>query len=230
MTDATPRWLLLDEPTANLDVAHGVTLLQSLADRAGAGDGVLAVLHDLDLAARFADRVALLAGGELIALGELNAILATTDSPLDTSHMDRRLLSAVIEKFDGGPVGVDSLAAAIGEERGTIEDVLEPYLIQQGFLMRTPRGRMATRACFISSRMARVQRSSRSLRSAYRGIPQDLVTDLQARKYRHHVATGLTDAHQPELLLPLGTLDLDMRALDVDVDACGDGDGQLADS
>jgi Holliday junction DNA helicase RuvB len=50
----------------------------------------------------------------------------------------------VIEKFDGGPVGVESLAAAIGEERGTIEDVLEPFLIQQGYLMRTPRGRMAT--------------------------------------------------------------------------------------
>ena len=63
-------------------------------------------------------------------------------------HMDRRLLHAVIEKFDGGPVGVDSLAAAIGEERGTIEDVLEPYLIQQGFLMRTPRGRMATRTAY----------------------------------------------------------------------------------
>ncbi len=60
-------------------------------------------------------------------------------------HMDRRLLRAVVEQFDGGPVGVDSLAAAIGEERGTIEDVLEPYLIQQGYLMRTPRGRMATR-------------------------------------------------------------------------------------
>jgi len=64
-------------------------------------------------------------------------------------QMDRRLLQAVIEKFDGGPVGLDSLAAAIGEERGTIEDVLEPYLIQQGYLMRTPRGRMATRAAFI---------------------------------------------------------------------------------
>ncbi|WP_456414866.1 Holliday junction branch migration DNA helicase RuvB [Thiolapillus sp.] len=63
-------------------------------------------------------------------------------------HMDRRLLKAVLEKFDGGPVGVDSLAAAIGEERGTIEDVLEPFLIQQGFLMRTPRGRMATRRAF----------------------------------------------------------------------------------
>ena len=63
-------------------------------------------------------------------------------------HMDRRLLSAVLEKFDGGPVGVDSLAAAIGEERGTIEDVLEPYLIQQGFLMRSPRGRVATRRAY----------------------------------------------------------------------------------
>ncbi|MCF6283030.1 MAG: Holliday junction branch migration DNA helicase RuvB [Candidatus Polarisedimenticolaceae bacterium] len=58
--------------------------------------------------------------------------------------MDRKLLLALIEKFDGGPVGVDNLAAAISEERGTIEDVLEPYLIQQGYLMRTPRGRVAT--------------------------------------------------------------------------------------
>lgn len=59
-------------------------------------------------------------------------------------NMDRRLLLAVMEKFDGGPVGVDSLAAAIGEERGTIEDVIEPFLIQQGFLMRTSRGRVTT--------------------------------------------------------------------------------------
>jgi Holliday junction DNA helicase RuvB len=58
--------------------------------------------------------------------------------------MDRKLLLAVMEKFSGGPVGVDNLAAAIGEERDTIEDVLEPYLIQQGYLQRTPRGRMAT--------------------------------------------------------------------------------------
>ncbi|WIO73386.1 Holliday junction branch migration DNA helicase RuvB [Porticoccaceae bacterium LTM1] len=63
-------------------------------------------------------------------------------------HMDRRLLLTMIEKFDGGPVGVDSLAAAISEERGTIEDVLEPYLIQQGYLMRTPRGRMVTRLAY----------------------------------------------------------------------------------
>jgi Holliday junction DNA helicase RuvB len=58
--------------------------------------------------------------------------------------MDRRLLLTIIEKFDGGPVGIESLAAAIGEERGTIEDVLEPFLIQQGFMMRTARGRVAT--------------------------------------------------------------------------------------
>jgi Holliday junction DNA helicase RuvB len=63
--------------------------------------------------------------------------------------MDRRLLLAVIEKFDGGPVGVDNLAAAIGEEKGTIEDVLEPYLIQQGFMMRTSRGRVATQAAYL---------------------------------------------------------------------------------
>jgi Holliday junction DNA helicase RuvB len=62
--------------------------------------------------------------------------------------MDRELLRTLIEKFDGGPVGVESMAAAIGEERGTIEDVLEPYLIQQGFLMRTPRGRLATRSAY----------------------------------------------------------------------------------
>jgi holliday junction DNA helicase RuvB len=59
-------------------------------------------------------------------------------------HMDRKLLTTVIDKFDGGPVGVENLAAAIGEARDTIEDVIEPYLIQQGFLMRTPRGRVAT--------------------------------------------------------------------------------------
>jgi holliday junction DNA helicase RuvB len=59
--------------------------------------------------------------------------------------LDRKLLLAMMEKFDGGPVGVDSLAAAISEERGTVEDVIEPYLIQQGFIMRTPRGRTTTR-------------------------------------------------------------------------------------
>lgn len=67
---------------------------------------------------------------------------------LGFDHMDRRLLLALMEKFSGGPVGVDSLAAAISEERDTIEDVLEPYLIQQGYMVRTPRGRMATQHAY----------------------------------------------------------------------------------
>ncbi|KZZ58191.1 Holliday junction DNA helicase RuvB, partial [Oleiphilus sp. HI0125] len=64
-------------------------------------------------------------------------------------HMDRKLLLTMIENFGGGPVGVESMAAAIGEERGTIEDVLEPYLIQQGYMIRTPRGRMATEKAWL---------------------------------------------------------------------------------
>ncbi|MCD0504313.1 Holliday junction branch migration DNA helicase RuvB [Bordetella petrii] len=74
--------------------------------------------------------------------GRALAMLEVDPQGLDL--MDRKLLEAIIHKFDGGPVGVDSLAAAIGEERDTIEDVIEPYLIQHGYLQRTPRGRMAT--------------------------------------------------------------------------------------
>ena len=69
--------------------------------------------------------------------------------PLGLDTMDRRLLLALVEKFDGGPVGIESLAAALGEERGTLEDVVEPYLIQEGFLQRTSRGRLATRAAYL---------------------------------------------------------------------------------
>jgi Holliday junction DNA helicase RuvB len=69
--------------------------------------------------------------------------------PQGFDPMDRRLMLAIIEKFEGGPVGVDSLAAALGEERGTIEDVIEPFLIQQGFIMRTARGRVATRSAYL---------------------------------------------------------------------------------
>jgi Holliday junction DNA helicase RuvB len=82
--------------------------------------------------------------------GQINAVVAKKGlDMLDIDvggfdMLDRKLLLTIIEKFDGGPVGVDNLAAAIGEERDTIEDVLEPFLIQQGFIMRTPRGRMAT--------------------------------------------------------------------------------------
>ncbi|RRS05289.1 Holliday junction branch migration DNA helicase RuvB [Aquabacterium soli] len=68
--------------------------------------------------------------------------------PLGFDVMDRKLLDAIIHRFDGGPVGLDNVAAAIGEERDTIEDVIEPYLIQQGFLQRTPRGRIATAQAF----------------------------------------------------------------------------------
>ena len=64
-------------------------------------------------------------------------------------HMDRRLLLTLLETYEGGPVGVDSLAASIGEERDTIEDVLEPYLMQQGYITRTPRGRMATKLAYL---------------------------------------------------------------------------------
>ena len=64
-------------------------------------------------------------------------------------YMDRKLLCAIIEKFDGGPVGLDNLAAAIGEEKETIEDVIEPFLIQQGFLQRTPRGRIVSQRAYL---------------------------------------------------------------------------------
>jgi holliday junction DNA helicase RuvB len=78
-----------------------------------------------------------------------DAALAMLDvDPLGLDVMDRKLLDAIVHRFDGGPVGLDNLAAAIGEESGTIEDVIEPYLIQQGYLQRTPRGRAATQAAY----------------------------------------------------------------------------------
>src|SRR5574343_1807365 len=78
-----------------------------------------------------------------------NRALAMLDvDPQGFDVMDRKLLEAVVHRFDGGPVGLDNIAASIGEESGTIEDVIEPYLIQQGYLQRTPRGRVATLAAF----------------------------------------------------------------------------------
>jgi Holliday junction DNA helicase RuvB len=85
-------------------------------------------------------------------------------------HLDRRLLLAMIEKFDGGPVGIDSLAAALSEERGTLEDVLEPYLIQQGFIIRTPRGRMVTRNAYAHFGLSMPKSD----------VPQSLPLDLDA--------------------------------------------------
>ncbi len=86
--------------------------------------------------------------------GSIDAVIADKAlamldvDPQGFDVMDRKLLEAVIHRFDGGPVGLDNVAAAIGEEPGTIEDVIEPYLIQQGYLQRTPRGRIATAAAY----------------------------------------------------------------------------------
>ena len=81
--------------------------------------------------------------------------------PLGLDVMDRKVLEAVIHRFDGGPVGLDNVAAAIGEESGTIEDVIEPYLIQQGYLQRTPRGRIATAAAYRHLGLAAPARTAR---------------------------------------------------------------------
>jgi len=78
--------------------------------------------------------------------------------PVGFDSLDRKLLTTLIEKFEGGPVGIESLAVAIAEERGTLEDVVEPFLIQQGFLMRTSRGRVATRAAYLHFGLAPPQR------------------------------------------------------------------------
>ncbi|CZF83797.1 Holliday junction branch migration DNA helicase RuvB [Grimontia marina] len=92
---------------------------------------------------------------EVKADGRINANVASKAlDMLDVDnqgfdYMDRKLLTAIIEKFDGGPVGLDNLAAAIGEAKDTIEDVLEPYLIQQGYLQRTPRGRIASQRAYL---------------------------------------------------------------------------------
>ena len=90
-------------------------------------------------------------------------VLARKYRPQGFDTLDRKLLSTIIEKFDGGPVGIDSLAAAIGEERGTLEDVIEPFLIQQGFLMRTARGRVATRLAYTHLGLAMPERLNNSL-------------------------------------------------------------------
>ncbi|MEO6078726.1 MAG: Holliday junction branch migration DNA helicase RuvB [Steroidobacteraceae bacterium] len=83
--------------------------------------------------------------------------------PQGMDALDRRLLTTIMEKFDGGPVGIESLAAAIGEERGTLEDVVEPFLIQRGLLMRTARGRMATRQAYLHMGLAVPERIGTAL-------------------------------------------------------------------
>ena len=134
-------------------VARSARLMGVEADR----DGALEVARRSRGTPRIANRLLRRVRdfAEVRGTGRIDAAIA--DRALDMlhvdhhglDHMDRRLLLAMIEKFDGGPVGVDSLAAAIGEERDTIEDVIEPYLIQQGLMMRTARGRVVTRQAWL---------------------------------------------------------------------------------
>ena len=130
-------------------VARSAEILHLPVEEAGAGEIATRSRGTPRIANRLLRRVRDFA--EVEADGKVNADVARQAmdllevDPSGFDVMDRKLLLTILEKFDGGPVGVDSLAAAIGEERGTIEDVLEPYLIQQGFLMRTARGRVATR-------------------------------------------------------------------------------------
>jgi Holliday junction DNA helicase RuvB len=112
---------------------------------------------------RVRDYAEVKAGGRITDEVSQAALDLLAVDPLGFDVMDRKLLLTIIEKFDGGPVGVESLAAAVGEERGTIEDVIEPYLIQQGFMMRTARGRVATRSAYLHFGLKAPERPGGSL-------------------------------------------------------------------
>jgi holliday junction DNA helicase RuvB len=133
-------------------VHRSAGLLQVPIDEAGAGEIARRSRGTPRIANRLLRRVRDYA--DVKAQGHVNktvadAALAMLDvDPLGFDVMDRKLLEAIVHRFDGGPVGLDNVAAAIGEESGTIEDVIEPYLIQQGYLQRTPRGRIATLAAY----------------------------------------------------------------------------------
>ena len=138
------------------DLTHIVTRSAQLLNVAIESEGALEIARRSRGTPRIANRLLRRVRdyAEVKADGVITRAVADAAlSMLDVDHggldlMDRKLLSAVIDKFGGGPVGVDNLAAAIGEARDTIEDVLEPYLIQQGYLQRTPRGRVATPAIY----------------------------------------------------------------------------------
>jgi Holliday junction DNA helicase RuvB len=97
---------------------------------------------------------------DAVAKGALD-MLEVDPQGFDT--LDRKVLTTIIDKFDGGPVGIDSIAAAVGEERGTLEDVVEPFLIQQGFLMRSSRGRIATKSAYLHFGLRPPERVSATL-------------------------------------------------------------------
>jgi holliday junction DNA helicase RuvB len=133
-------------------VLRSAGLLQAPIDDAGAGEIARRARGTPRIANRLLRRVRDYA--DVRAQGRIDkpvadAALAMLDvDPLGFDVMDRKLLEAIVHRFDGGPVGLDNVAAAIGEEPGTIEDVIEPYLILQGYLQRTPRGRIATLAAY----------------------------------------------------------------------------------
>jgi len=133
-------------------VNRSAKILNLSIDSAGAGEIAKRSRGTPRIANRLLRRVRDYA--EVRANGDISGNVADAAlNLLEVDHngfdlLDRKLLRAIIDKFDGGPVGVDNLAAAIGEERGSIEDVVEPYLIQEGFLMRTPRGRVATASAY----------------------------------------------------------------------------------
>jgi Holliday junction DNA helicase RuvB len=133
-------------------VARSATILQTPCDDQGAAEIARRSRGTPRIANRLLRRVRDFAEvkGDGSISGELAAealdMLSVDRNGFD--HLDRRLLMTIIEKFDGGPVGAESIAAAISEERSTVEDVLEPYLIQQGFIHRTPRGRMVTQFAY----------------------------------------------------------------------------------
>ena len=134
------------------DLTHIVERSAHLLDAHATSDGAAEIARRARGTPRIANRLlrrvrdyAEVKANGRIDMQTANAALSMLEvDPQGLDVMDRKLLEAIIHKFDGGPVGVDSLAAAIGEERDTIEDVIEPYLIQHGYLQRTPRGRIAT--------------------------------------------------------------------------------------
>lgn len=129
-------------------VSRSAGLLHAPIDESGASEVARRARGTPRIANRLLRRVRdyaqVKAGGHITAEVASAALTMLDVDPQGLDIMDRKLLEAILHKFDGGPVGVDSLAAAIGEERDTIEDVIEPYLIQHGYLQRTPRGRTAT--------------------------------------------------------------------------------------
>ena len=135
-----------------LIVERSANLLKAQIDPSGASEIAKRARGTPRIANRLLRRVrdfAEVKGTGVITKAMADAALAMLDvDPSGFDVMDRKLLEAILHKFDGGPVGIDNLAAAIGEERDTIEDVLEPYLIQQGYLQRTSRGRIATRLAY----------------------------------------------------------------------------------